>query len=138
MGKDAEKGKDRWSVDQDYIPRRTTSASVVIEGIVPGEDPSLYIMWTEIGYPPCSYTLPVMIDSVPQELRPQGKEWRSPLCDEIVKRKHQIFSIKRGSGNHYIDMDVVRQFTSEGKKKSLENYEKGYKMRENKSKKIKK
>lgn len=138
MGRDIANDNTRWVIDQDYIPRRTTSASVVIEGIQHGEDPSLYIMWTEIGYPPCSYTLPVMIDSVPQELRPQGKEWRSPLCDEIVKRKHQIFSIKRGSGNHYIDMDVVRQFTSEGKKKSLENYEKGYKMRENKSKKIKK
>lgn len=138
MGRDVINDKTRWIIDQDYIPRRTTSASVVIEGIAPGEAPSLYIMWTEIGYPPCSYTLPVMIDSIPQELRPQGNEWRSPLCNEMVERKHQIFSIKRGSGNHYIDMDVVRQFTTEGKNKSLENYKKGYQMREEKAKKIKK
>lgn len=137
-GRDVEKGKDRWIVDQDYIPRRTTSASVVIEGIIPGEDPSLYIMWTEIGYPPCSYTLPVMIDSVPQELRPQGKLWRSPLCNDIIKRKNQVFSKKRGSGKHYVDMNVVKKFNAEGKKKSLENYKKGYLMREEKAKNIKK
>ncbi|MBE6318825.1 MAG: hypothetical protein E7081_07625 [Bacteroidales bacterium] len=137
-GKDAEKGKDRWIVDQDYIPRRTTSASVVIEGVVPGEDPGLYIMWTEIGYPPCSYTLPVMIDYIPEELRPQGKEWRSPLCDEIICRKHQVFSVKRGSGKHYVDMNAVRRFSVDGKKKSLENYKKGYEMRKAKANKIKK
>ena len=135
--RDVANDNTRWIIDQDYIPRRTTSASVVIEGVQPGEDPSLYIMWTEIGYPPCSYTLPVMIDAVPQELRPQGKEWRSKLCDEMVERKHKIFSIKRGSGNHYIDMNVVRQFTSRGKKKSLENYEKGYIIRKEKAKNIK-
>ena len=133
-GRDVSNDCDRWIIDQDYIPRRTTSASVVIEGIIPGEAPSLYIMWAEIGYPPCSYTLPVMIDSVPQELRPQGKFWRSPLCDEIVGRKHQVFSIKRGSGKYYIDMDVVRRYTTKGRQQSLENYKKGYKMREEKAK----
>lgn len=137
-GKDAEKGKDRWIVDQDYIPRRTTSASVVIEGIAPSEDPSLYIMWTEIGYPPCSYTLPVMIDYLPEELRPQGKYWRSPLCTEIIAKKRQVFSKKRGSGKHYVDMNVVRKFSAEGRKKSLENYKKGYQMREEKANSLKK
>ena len=136
--RDVAKGKDRWIVDQDYIPRRTTSASVVMEGILPDEDPSLYIMWTEIGYPPCSYTLPVMIDYLPQELRPQGKEWRSQLCNEIIEKKHKVFSIKRGSGKHYIDMNAIRTFSIEGKKRSLENYKKGYKMRDEKAKQLKK
>ena len=136
--RDVAKGEDRWIVDQDYIPRRTTSASVVMEGILTDEDPSLYIMWTEIGYPPCSYTLPVMIDYLPQELRPQGKEWRSQLCNEIIEKKHKVFSIKRGSGKHYIDMNAIRAFSIEGKKRSLENYKKGYKMREEKAKQLKK
>lgn len=137
-GRDVQLGDDRWVVDQDYIPRRTTSASVVIEGIVPGEDPGLYIMWTEIGYPPCSYTIPVMIDSVPEELRPHGKEWRSPLCNDIIKKKRSVFSVKRGSGKHYIDMNVVRTFSTQGKAKSRENYQKGYLMRDEKAKRIKK
>lgn len=137
-GRDVAKGKDRWVVDQDYIPRRTTSASVVMEGILPEEDPSLYIMWTEIGYPPCSYTLPVMIDYLPQELRPQGEEWRSQLCSEIIEKKHKVFSIKRGSGKHYIDMNAIRAYLIDGKKRSLENYKKGYKMRDEKAKQLKK
>lgn len=135
-GRDVAEDGDRWIVDQDYIPRRTTSASVVIEGIKPGEDPGLYIMWTEIGYPPCSYTLPVMIDYIPQELRPQGDLWRSPLCDEIIAKKRKVFSISRGSGKHYIDMNAVKTFSAEGKQKSLVNYEKGYMMRNEKAKKI--
>lgn len=136
--KDVERTDDHWIIDQDYIPRRTTSASVVIEGVASGEDPSLYIMWTEIGYPPCSYTLPVMIDYLPEELRPQGKEWRSSLCNEIISRKHQVFSVKRGSGKHYVNMDVVRKYSADGRNKSLENYKKGYEMREAKANKIKK
>lgn len=137
-GKDVEKTDDHWIIDQDYIPRRTTSASVVIEGVAPGEDPGLYIMWTEIGYPPCSYTLPVMIDYLPKELRPQGKEWRSPLCNKIISRKHQVFSVKRGSGKHYINMDVLRKYLADGRNKSRENYKKGYEMREAKANKMKK
>lgn len=137
-GRDVSEGVDRWVIDQDYIPRRTTSASVVIEGILPNEDVDLYIMWTEIGYPPCSYTLPVMIDYLPQELRPQGPEWRSELCNKIIEKKHKVFSIKRGSGKHYMDMNAIKEYSAEGKRKSAENYKIGYEMRKEKSKQIKK
>ena len=37
---------DAWVVDQDFIPRRSTSASVVIEGVKPEESPVFTTMWT--------------------------------------------------------------------------------------------
>ncbi len=132
IGRDFVDGDDRWVVDQDFIPRRSSSASVVIEGVLPGENPSLSIMWTMIGYPPCSYVVPVMVDEVPSQLQPYEETGRSVLCDEVVARKHEVFSIKRGSGSHYLDMDLVKKYIDQMKVLSLEGYEKGLKLRESK------
>lgn len=138
IGRDFSVGSDKWVIDQDFIPRRSSSASVVIEGVLPGEDPTLSIMWTMIGYPPCSHVVPVMIDNVPLELQPDEKTGKSVLCDEVVNRKHQVFSIKRGSGSHYLDMDLVKKFIYEQSAISKENYDKGYQLREIKAKSLKK
>lgn len=138
IGRDFAQGPDRWIIDQDFIPRRSSSASVVIEGVAKGEDPSLYIMWTMIGYPPCSHVVPVTVDNVPEELQSAGDDHHSPLCDEVVKRKHQVFSITRGSGSHYIDMELLKTIMKEQIPMSLENYKAGYQARENKAKSIQK
>ena len=137
IGRDFAKGTDRWVVDQDFIPRRSSTASIVFEGVLPGEDPSLTMMWTMIGYPPCSHVVPVMIDNVPTELQP-NESWHSTLCDEVVERKHQVFSIKRGSGKYYIDMDLLRTIMPQQEAISRSNYDKGYKMREKRAKSLKK
>lgn len=138
IGRDFAKGQDRWVVDQDFIPRRSSTASIVFEGVLPGEDPSLTMMWTMIGYPPCSHVLPVMIDNIPQSLLPDPETWHSPLCDSVVERKHQVFSIKRGSGKYYIDMDLLRTIMPQQKAISLKNYAEGSIMRETKAKSLKK
>lgn len=138
IGRDFSKGEDRWVVDQDFIPRRSSTASVVIEGVQPGEDTSLYIMWTKIGYPPCSKVVPVMVDDVPRELQPDPLTWHSPLCDFVVEQKHKVFSIKRGSGKNYIDMDLLKEIMKQQSTISKENYKKGYIKREEKAKSLKK
>lgn len=137
IGRDFSLSGDKWVIDQDFIPRRSSSASVVIEGIAPGESPNLCIMWTVLGYPPCSHVVPVTVDNVPEELTPNKETKRSTLCDEAVKRKHEVFSIKRGSGSHYLNMDLVKKYNSELTAISKENYIQGYKDREQKSKKLK-
>ena len=95
------------------------------------------MMWTMIGYPPCSHVVPIMIDNVPTELQP-NESWHSTLCDEVVERKHQVFSIKRGSGKYYIDMDLLRTIMPQQEAISRSNYDKGYKMREKRAKSLKK
>lgn len=110
-----------WVVDQDFIPRYSSSASIVIEGAKSGDSNDKPIMWTVIGYPPCSYVLPVTVDSVPDELLPNA-DWHSVLCDSVVARKREVFSITRGSGRHYINMPMLQKYTEKNKKKSLENY----------------
>lgn len=138
IGRDFSNGGDRWVIDQDFIPRRSSTASVVIEGVRPGENPSLSIMWTKIGYPPCSHVVPVMVEDIPRELQPDPLTWHSPLCDFVVAQKHKVFSIKRGSGNNYIDMDLLKKIMQQESKISQENYKKGYLKREEKAKSLKK
>ena len=40
---------DTWVVDQDFIPRRSTSASVVIEGVKSGESPVIHYHVDDVG-----------------------------------------------------------------------------------------
>lgn len=118
---------DNWAVDQDFIPRYSSSASIVIEGVKPGESPSLSVMWTAIGYPPCAQVLPVTVDSVPPQLQPLENGWRSRECNEVLTLKRKVFPITRGSGKHYINMDALRPILRQQHEKSLSTYRKNRK-----------
>ena len=101
---------DAWVVDQDFIPRRSTSASVVIEGVKPEESPVFTTMWTILGYPPCSVVLPVWIGceyGVPTLLQGAEDSVRSPLCEWSNRLKNKVFSLERGSGPHYLHMALL-------------------------------
>ncbi|MDE5957860.1 MAG: C45 family peptidase, partial [Muribaculaceae bacterium] len=65
---DALAGSERWVVDEDFIPRYKSTATVVIEGVAPVADIDSvraadivpqYVMWTGLGYPPCAEIVPV-------------------------------------------------------------------------------
>lgn len=110
---------DRYIVDQDFIPRESSVASIVIEGTTPGD----MVMWTLAGYPPAGHVVPVTVDSVPRCLRPVAPGWHSPEWDASRARKALIFPIRRGSGPRYIDVDALRRISGEQRRLSLEAYE---------------
>lgn len=110
-------GDERWVVDQDFIPRYSSTASIVIEG---GERP---VMWTALGYPPCSHVVGAWVDEVPEELRPLAEGWRSEACNESLRLKHEkAFPISRGSGSHYIDMQALVPIMAQQQIMSLQEY----------------
>ncbi len=112
---------ERWVIDQDFIPRSSSSSSVVIEC---GPRP---VMWVTLGYPPCSVAMPVTVDNVPAELQPRNPGWHSPWCDEVVNRKHTVaFPIHRGSGQRYIDMDALKPLNDSLRVVSMDNYRRYY------------
>lgn len=126
-----------WVVDQDFIPRRISSASVVIEGVKKGESPSLTTMWVALGYPPCAVVQPVWTgeNGVPQSLVGCGPNNHAPECDIVNARKAEVFSIKRGNGNHYINMPKL--YNSEGtgycqtlRQRAMESYKRGKALRD--------
>lgn len=116
-------GPDKWVIDQDFIPRYKSTATVVIEGckpLQPGEKPEedfiekQYIMWTGLGYPPCSEIVPVWCasDGVRDDLRGNGPKGHSVMGDKVKARRAEVFPITKGNGDKYIDMEKL--FNKEG------------------------
>ena len=133
LGKDFTRSGDTWVVDQDFIPRRISSASVVIEGIMPGENPRLTTMWIALGYPPCAevYAAWVGEDGVATELTGTTADNHSVQCDKVNKRKAEVFPVVRGNGKQYVNLSKL--YNNEGtgycQKLALKNrqaYKRGY------------
>ncbi len=112
----------RWVVDQDFIPRHSSVASVVVEGCAPGQDPDEAVMWTVVGYPPCGHVVPATAAAVPDELRPVLPGYTSPAASDNRALMQQAFPISRGSGSHYIDMRALRPIMERQRALSLAAY----------------
>ena len=107
--KEAELGSG-WFIDQDFIPRRITSASVVIKGVKKGEDPLNTVMWTILGYPPASIAVPLFVKAGENQpfFMVKGENSNNALmCDISLKAKSKIFAIKRGNGNKYFNFGAL-------------------------------
>lgn len=121
--KDFSDGSQEWVVDQDFIPRYKSTATVVIEGCRPvenvddvkrGELSDEYIMWTGLGYPPCSEIVPVWCkpDGVEKSLRGLNGNGHSERADRAKQRRDDVFPLKKGNGEKYIDM--LKLYNDEG------------------------
>lgn len=123
LSHDFENDTCRYVVDQDFIPRRSSVASVVIEGCEAGRPLSEATMWTVIGYPPAGHVVAATSSYVPDELRPTlpGHTSRAAIENESLRKK--IFPIEAGSGQRYIDMRALREINRQQRKLSLQAYE---------------
>lgn len=117
----------RWAVDQDFIPRASSAASIVIVGVTPQMNPDDGVMWCALGYPPCAVATPATLDLVPDILRPVAIGFRSPACDAAIRLKRQAFPIEKGSGPRYVDLDFIRRISARTHTEALENYRRFYK-----------
>lgn len=133
LGKDFTRSGDTWIVDQDFIPRRISTASVVIEGVIPGESPLLTTMWIALGYPPCAEVYAVWTgeDGVALELTGTTADNHSVQCDRVNKRKAEVFPVERGNGKQYLNLSKL--YNNEGtgycqtlKLKNIQAYKRGY------------
>lgn len=94
---------------RDYIPRYSTSAAVVVQGIREQESPRLTTMWTILGFPLTSVTIPVWITdngSLPAIL--SGDEsGNAPLCDLALQLKNKVFSSQNDARENYINVSAL-------------------------------
>lgn len=83
-----------------YIPRRSTSASVVIQADG--------VMWVRPGYPPVSpSTWRVDQDSVPGALSPDPSDgWHAPAWREAQRRRDQLFR-RNKKGQWVVDFSRI-------------------------------
>ncbi|MDE6010559.1 MAG: C45 family peptidase [Muribaculaceae bacterium] len=109
---------ERWGVDEDFIPRYKSTATIVIEGMHPVEDVTSitardvvpeYIMWTGLGYPPCAEIVPVWCrrDGVRADLRGTGPGGTSEMGNLVKKRRGEVFPPRKGGNTKYIDLRVL-------------------------------
>ena len=89
-----------WFVEQDFISRSSTSCSVVVQGVKPGEAAELTTMWTVLGYPPTGVAVPLWVDEeLPSMVTMDKTLGTSPLSDASLHLKDQVFSLKWGMGS---------------------------------------
>ncbi|MBD5234695.1 MAG: hypothetical protein HDS65_11070 [Bacteroidales bacterium] len=120
---DAAQSSEKWAIDQDFIPRHSSTSSIAIEGLKPGEDASAMVMWANIAYPPCSHVVAVTLDSIPADALPIAADYaHARLSLDAMERMKQVFPITRGNGEKYIDLDAVRAISDEQSGISLEEY----------------
>lgn len=99
------------AVDLDFIPRYTTVSSICIEGVGPGDNPASSVIWTAIGYTPCSYAVPVWVAAgaeIPAFLQPASEGTSAPanlLAEELMYHVHPA---KRDAAEKYIDFRLLR------------------------------
>ncbi len=114
----------KYAIDQDFIPRLSSSASIVIES---GNSPADYVMWTVLGYPPVSSVVPVRINDVPDSVLPTEPGLRAKACNEAIRLKRLAFDIRRGSGKRYVNLDFIRKIEKEKRAESAAAYSNGRK-----------
>ena len=102
-----------YAVDQDFIPRRITSAVIVFEGVKAGEAPIHTIMWAALGYPACAVAIPLLMNAkyLPTYMSARGKKGdalHSEMCDASLKIKDTwVFPMKISNGKRYICLQNV-------------------------------
>lgn len=99
-----------WYPDLDFIPRSSSASSVVIQGVLPGENPELTVMWTVLGYPPLGVALPLFVpqeETLPAGVLRNAETGTAPYCDRVLEAKRRVFRLERGSGPKYLDFSVL-------------------------------
>ena len=93
----------------DFIPRHSSCATVVIEGVTPDESPELSTLWTILGFQLTSVAIPTWVkggEDLPKLLI-ADKSGNAPLCVKALKLKEELFPFKYGNGGRYINISKV-------------------------------
>jgi len=110
-----------YTVDQDFIPRRITSAVVVFEGVNTPTDARKTVMWSALGYPACAVAIPLVMAEkthIPyymlarEEQAQQGDLLHSEMCDLSLKIKNKwAFPLKISNGKRYVNTQYILRGT---------------------------
>ena len=141
----AEGLEDGWIIDQDFIPRYKSCATIVIEGCDLSETRGQkgagkdYVMWTGLGYPPCADIYPVTDgpDGIHPDLRGLLPDGHSKASDISKKRRDEVFPKHYGNGDKYIRLSSLRNHEGNGYLQTipLQNLDVYQKFRENRNSK---
>ncbi len=91
---------------QDFIPRNSSCATILIEGVKPNETPELATLWTVLGFQLTSVVFPTWVKSGSElpKLLLADDSGNAPLCNKALELKNELFPIKLGNGQNYINI----------------------------------
>lgn len=115
-----------WVLDQDFIPRKTSTSSVVIQGVKPGENAEMTTMWTVLGYPPAGVAIPLWVkggEQQPSVVLHSGNSQNAVACDNALALKYKTFSIARGNGPKYMNFNLINNSKGTGYMQELKSAE---------------
>ncbi len=115
-----------WVVDQDFIPRKSSTASVVFHGVKRGENPEMTTMWTVLGYPPAGIAVPLWVkggENQPSVMVKSSQSNNAFACDKALYLKYKTFSLKRGNGGKYMNFNLLYNSTNGGYMKDIQKGE---------------
>ncbi len=94
---------------RDFIPRYTSTATMLIQGIKAHEAPTNTVCWMIAGYPLTTVAMPLMIlpsGKLPTVLKPTDNHC-SWLCNKSLEWKKRLFCEELGNGPDYINLTVL-------------------------------
>lgn len=92
----------------DYIPRISTSSTMMMVGAKDAAHAEDAMMWTILGFPLTSVAIPTWLSDVelPKAVA-MDEDLESPICTAALKFKDECFPIKIDKGLNYINFAVV-------------------------------
>ena len=116
-----DESENKYVFFRDYIPRYSTAAAIVIQGVKKNELPEFTTMWTILGFPLTSVIVPVWITdngSLPKILI-ADKTGNAPLCDFALGLKNIIFPAQNDAKENYLILSALLNNNKTGIRQKL-------------------
>ncbi|MCF7808703.1 MAG: C45 family peptidase [Candidatus Marinimicrobia bacterium] len=95
---------EQYVLFQDYVVRRYSASTLLIQGVLPEDDPQLTTLWTVLGWQPTTMVTPVWVrsaDLLPGLVISENGE-TTPMNSVSLALKQTCFPIERGNGQDYL------------------------------------
>ena len=89
---------------RDYVPRGISASSCMVQGVKAGQNAALTTMWTDLGWPLASVTIPVVLskESTLPVVMQYDKQYKdAPLCHFALALKSRCYTYKWGTSSKY-------------------------------------
>lgn len=116
-----EENSEHFVYFRDYIPRHSTSAAIVVQGVKPNESASLTTMWAIVGFPLTSVVIPVWLledGNLPKILQ-ADETGNAPLCDLALLLKDKVFSNQNDARENYLNLSALLNKENSGIRQKL-------------------
>jgi hypothetical protein len=94
---------------EDFIPRYSSTSTIAVQGIKPGDRPEKATIWTILGFQLASVVIPTWVvggENLPKILNTPNME-NAPLCDASLKLKKDLFSYKGDGSKKYMNISTL-------------------------------